>query len=61
MSALEQARVEGIEEGIEKEGNNKARKIARNLLMLGNPTELVSTVTELSIEEIEELRKETNS
>jgi predicted transposase/invertase (TIGR01784 family) len=57
MSALDQARVEGLDEG----GNEKARKIARNLLDAGTSIEFISTMTELSVEEIEDLRKEINN
>ena len=50
MSALDQARVEGFEEGI--------IKIARNLIKLGNTTDMISSITELPTEKIEELRNE---
>jgi hypothetical protein len=54
MSALDQARVEGHEEG----SDERAIKIARNLIKLSNSTDTISVATELSAEKIEELRNE---
>ena len=50
MSALEQARAEGKEE--------ERIEIARDLIRLGIVTDVISTVTKLTPEKIEELRNE---
>ena len=61
MSALDQARIEGIEEGKEEgreEGREEERiEIALNLIKLGTSADIVAIATKLPAEKIEELQK----
>ena len=57
MSALDQARTEGIAEGKEEE----RIEIARSLIELGSSTEIIILATKLPVEKIEELREEYNA
>ena len=60
-TALEKGREEGMAKGLEKgreEGMEKEKiSTARRLLSMGFSEEQVSTATELSLEEIQKLRK----
>ena len=60
-TALEKGREEGMAKGLEKgreEGMEKEKiSTARRLLSMGLSEEQVSTATELSLEEIQNLRK----
>ena len=51
---IEEGRIEGIEEG----SKQKAYEIAKKMLKKGNSIKDICDITGLSIEEIEELRKE---
>ena len=57
MSALDQARSEGIAEGKEEE----RIEIARSLIKLETSTEIIIIATKLPVEKIEELREECNA
>ena len=48
----------GYEEGIEEGSKQKAYEIAKKMLKKGNSIKDICDITGLSIEEIEELRKE---
>ena len=53
---LEIGHESGLKEGIEQGSNNKAMEIAKNMLNQNLDIELISKVTNLSIEEIENLK-----
>ena len=62
MSVAERLRQEGIEEGkeegIEDGMFKKAKKMAKKMIINGEPLEKIISYTELSIEEINEIREE---
>ena len=55
---IEEGRIEGRAEGIEEGSKQKAYEIAKKMLKKGNSIKDICDITGLSIEEIEELRKE---
>lgn len=56
--AVDFAREEGLKKGMEKGETNKQRDIALNCLKNGLGSELISTITGLSIDEINKLNLE---
>lgn len=57
---LQQGLQQGIEQGLQKGFFNAKRKIAINLLKMGLSVEKVAQGAELTIKEVEELKKEVN-
>ena len=55
-TALKDGQRKGIEEGKKEGANKKAIEIAKNLLLSNVPIEIISKTTQLSFEEIKELR-----
>ena len=55
---IEEGRIEGRAEGIEEGSKQKAYEIAKKMLKKGNSIEDICDITGLSIEEIEQLSKE---
>ncbi len=60
QKGLQQGLQQGIEQGLQKGFFNAKRKIAINLLKMGLSVENVARGAELTIKEVEELKKEVN-
>jgi predicted transposase/invertase (TIGR01784 family) len=60
QKGLQQGLQQGIEQGLQKGFFNAKRKIAINLLKMGLSVEKVAQGAELTIKEVEELKKEVN-
>ena len=60
VSALSYAEEKGIQKGIEQGAKQEKIEIAKNLIQNGLDNELIAKSTGLSIEEVEEIRKEQN-
>ncbi|HHX97009.1 MAG TPA: transposase [Clostridia bacterium] len=60
QKGIEKGLQQGIEQGLQKGFFNAKRKIAINLLKMGLSVEKVAQGAELTIKEVEELKKEVN-